>query len=100
MQIYPHLSCLLSYTTSLVGGVISYYSNWQMFSLKKMLPFLVEQLSTTIFYYALIRPNKKIPVFRVARPYLNLLVKPRIFSGFLGILFLMHFERPNAFQNV
>ena len=30
-----------------------------------------------------IRPNKKIPVLRVTRPYLNLLVKPRIFSGFL-----------------
>ena len=27
--------------------------------------------------------NKTIPVFRVTRPYLNLLVKPRIFSGFL-----------------
>ena len=27
-------------------------------------------------------PNKKIPVFRVTQPYLNLLVKPRIFSGF------------------
>ena len=26
-----------------------------------------------------LRPNKKIPVFRVTRPYLNLLVKPRIF---------------------
>ena len=25
------------------------------------------------------RPNKKIPVFRVTRPYLNLLVKPRFF---------------------
>ena len=32
----------------------------------------------------IIRPNKKkIPVFRVTRPYLNLLVKPRLFSGFL-----------------
>ena len=30
-----------------------------------------------------IRPNKKIPVFRITRPYLNLLVKPRFFSGFL-----------------
>ena len=29
------------------------------------------------------RPNKKIPVFRVIPLYLNLLVKPRIFSGFL-----------------
>ena len=27
---------------------------------------------------------KKIPVFRVTRPYLNLLVKTRVFSGFLG----------------
>ena len=28
---------------------------------------------------------KKIPMFRVTRPYLNLLVKPRgLFSGFLG----------------
>ena len=31
----------------------------------------------------IIRPNKKIPVFWVTRPYLNLLVKRRIFSGFL-----------------
>ena len=29
----------------------------------------------------LIRPNKKIPVFRVTRPYLNLLAKPRIISN-------------------
>ena len=30
------------------------------------------------------RPNKKnIVVFRVTGPYLNLLVKPRIFSGFI-----------------
>ena len=29
-----------------------------------------------------LRPNKRIPVFRVTRPYLNLLVKPRIISGF------------------
>ena len=33
---------------------------------------------TTLF-----RPNKKIPVFRLTLPNLNLLVKPRIFSGFL-----------------
>ena len=32
---------------------------------------------------SVLRPNEKIPVFRVARPYLNILVKPRIFSGFL-----------------
>ena len=31
-----------------------------------------------------IRPNKKIPVLRVTRPYLNLLVKPRIFFRFSG----------------
>ena len=31
----------------------------------------------------LIRPNKKNPVFRVTQPYLNLLVKRRIFLGFL-----------------
>ena len=27
-------------------------------------------------------PNKNIPVFRVTRPYLNLLVKPRFFQAF------------------
>ena len=45
---------------------------------------------------------KTIPVFRViTRPYLNLLVKPIIFSGFLGgkMYNFMHFERRNAFQN-
>ena len=32
--------------------------------------------------WMLFRPNKKIPVFRVTLPYLNLLVKPRIFFKF------------------
>ena len=32
----------------------------------------------------MIRTNKNTPVFRVARPYLNLLVKPRIFFRFSG----------------
>ena len=36
---------------------------------------------------------KKIPVFRVTRPYLNLLLKPRFFLGFLEKLNFMHFER-------
>ena len=45
---------------------------------------------------------KKIPVFRIfTRPYINFLVKPRIFSGFLEKIYnFMHFERRNAFQNV
>ena len=30
-----------------------------------------------------LRPNKRIPVFRVTPPYPNLLMRPRIFSGFL-----------------
>ena len=30
----------------------------------------------------IVRPNKKIPVFRITQPYLNLLVKPRLLSGF------------------
>ena len=45
---------------------------------------------------------KKIPVFRVTGPYLNLLVKPRIFLRlffFLEKYNFMHFERENAFQN-
>ena len=70
-----------------------------------------------------IGPNKRMPVYRVTQPYLNLVVKPRIFSGFLEkyiilcilkremsfkmhkIIYifpkynLMHFERQNAFQN-
>ena len=46
-----------------------------------------------------IRSNRKIPVFSVTRPYLNLLVKPRIFSGFLKKNVFMYFERQNAFQN-
>ena len=38
----------------------------------------------------MLRPNKKITVLRVARPYLNLLVKPRFFSSFVekNIFFL------------
>ena len=51
-------------------------------------------------YIFLIRPNKKISVFRVTRPYLNLLVKPRTFFRFSGKIYnFMHFERQNAFQN-
>ena len=42
-----------------------------------------------------IRPNKKIPVFRV-----NLLVKPRFFfQVFWKKYNFMHFERRNAFKN-
>ena len=40
----------------------------------------------------LIRPNEKIPVFRITWSYLNLLAKPRIFQDFLKNSF-MHFER-------
>ena len=29
------------------------------------------------------KAKKKIPIFRLTRPYLNVLVKPRFFSGFL-----------------
>ena len=37
----------------------------------------------------------KIPVFRATGPYLNFLVKPRIFSGFLEKIYtFMHFEMP------
>ena len=41
-----------------------------------------------------IRPNKKIPVFRVTRTYLSLLVKHRIFSGFLekNIIYKLIYE--------
>ena len=35
-------------------------------------------------FVLLLRPNKKIPVFRVTPPYLNSLVKPRIFFRFSG----------------
>ena len=45
-------------------------------------------LSKTL--YPLLRSNKKY-VFRVTRPYLNLLLKPRIFSGFLEKKFFLIF---------
>ena len=35
------------------------------------------------FFQTLVRPNKKIPLLRVTRPCLNLLEKPRFFSGFV-----------------
>ena len=38
-------------------------------------------------------PNKKIPVFRVTQPYLNLLVNLEFFSGFLEKYNFMHFAR-------
>ena len=50
-------------------------------------------------YQIMYRPNEKIPVYRVIGPYLNLMAKPRKFSGFLEKKYLMHFERRNAFQN-
>ena len=44
------------------------------------------------------RPNKKIdlPVIRVTRPYLNLLVKPSISFRFSDKYNFMHFERQNC----
>ena len=50
-------------------------------------------------YQNLIRPNRKIPVFRFTRPYLNSLVKPRFFQVFGKKYNFMQFERRNAFQN-
>ena len=41
----------------------------------------------------LLWPNKT-PVFRVTRYYLNLLVKPRIFSGFLEKHDFINFKMP------
>ena len=38
---------------------------------------------------SILRPNKKKPVFRVTGPYLNLLVKPRFFSGFLNFFIIL-----------
>ena len=48
------------------------------------------------------RPNKKkIPVLRVTGPFLNLLLKPRIFSGFLEKIntILCILKGEYAFQN-
>ena len=48
------------------------------------------------FFLGSIRPNKKRPVFKVTRPYLNLLVKPRFFrfSGKNIILCILKGEMP------
>ena len=50
----------------------------------------------------MVKLNKKIPVFRVTPPgqaYLNLLVKPRIFSGFLKKEYkFTHFESQLPFK--
>ena len=56
--------------------------------------------------------DKKLSVFRVTQAYLNLLVKPRLFSkfsrkyiffcifkGIFNVYDLMHFERQHAFKN-
>ena len=51
----------------------------------------------------MVRSNKKIPVFRVTRPYLNLLVKPRIFSGFLEkniILCILKGKMPSKMHKI
>ena len=37
------------------------------------------EMSEPIHGISVLRPNKKISVFTVTRPYLNLLVRPRIF---------------------
>ena len=42
---------------------------------------------------------EKLPVFRVTRPYLNLLVEPRTFFRFSGKnIIYMHFERQMSFK--
>ena len=47
-----------------------------------------------------IRPNKKIPLFRVTPPYLNLVVKPRIFQVFRkkNIIFLCILKGQMSFK--
>ena len=46
------------------------------------------------------KQNKKLPVFRVTRPCLNLRVKHRISFWFSGKEYnFMNFERQNAVQN-
>ena len=60
---------------------------------------IVFMLDSLISVRLLIRPNKKIPVFRVTQPYINLLVKPRIFFRFSGKKNnFIHFERQNLFK--
>ena len=47
-----------------------------------------------------VRPIKKIPVFRVTGPYLNLLMKPRLFFRFSGKnIILCILKGKIAFQN-
>ena len=55
--------------------------------------------STDLMAARKVNRAKKIPVFRVTRPCLNFLVKPRIFKVFWKKNNFMHFERPFAFQN-
>ena len=43
--------------------------------------------------------KQKISVFRVTRPYLNLLVKPRFFSGFLEKCIIIFFSRKKMILN-
>ena len=44
------------------------------------------------------KAKQKIPVLRVTQPYLNLLVKPRIFFQVFSKEYnFMHFERRNTF---
>ena len=47
----------------------------------------------------LIGQMKKLSVFRVTLPYLNLLVKPKKISFSEKIYNFMHFNSQNAFQN-
>ena len=60
-----------------------------IFPIYSQLPKLKFRIHKCTSLSLLFRPNKKLPVFRVTRPYLNLLVKPRIFFRFSRIYIII-----------
>ena len=66
-------------------------------------PFKFPSLNSAAYYISIdnagLRPNKKNKLcllFRTTRPYLNLMVKPRIISGFSGKKKFDAFFKTNA----
>ena len=63
-----------------------------------LMPMICQKIWANYMASSVVRPNIKILLFRVTRPYLNLLVKPRIFFKFSGkniILCILKGEMPS-----
>ena len=69
--------------TSLITSLFLVIALCVVFNAINMFPFTQYEKQGCLNLIFLSGQIKKIPVFRINQPYLNLLVKPIIFSGFL-----------------